>query len=852
MIYLPLHLQNRFGEKRYQLVLVPLFYGIFSLATFTIFYAPVAYAEDSADQRQRMFAVPAGSLSNALSEFAGQAGVALSFNAALLKELSSPGLNGLYSIDEGFALLLKKSEFKAVNQGRSSYVLQKKGQVRQKATNSGTVLNTVYVQEQSLGQKEKIYSTAGSVGVVTREEIDRLPPRNTADVLKDMPGVMTSNDRQNPGVRVNLRGLEGMGRVNVTIDGARQNYQQTGHTGGSSVYVDPELLSEVDVEMGPSSGVGGAGVIGGIVNFRTMNADDVVKEGETFGGRVNATTGTNAYDFAGSLALGAKGESFDVAAGYSRKEIGEYEVGQNGKKIQNGSGLHGDALSFSSQSQQSGLFKTRWRPTNDQEVSLGYVGFDASYTDNDTSKGEHSYRNENNIRVDTVTSKYTWQPDDPFWDLETRLWYTRTTNDQFRDDRGNVGYGTFDVHYETNTAGGSVDNTSTFDNWLGMDGYFNYGVEYFQDWTAPSAVANDGGDPDWFTGSTPKGSRYVASAFSDLELLKEDWLQLGLGLRYDWYQITGKGTVYAGQVENGQAYQPFELDRKADKVSPRLSISVMPWSSTQVYFNYGEGFRPPMISETLMTGSHPGSFSFPYIPNPGLKEETSQSFELGMSFKNNNLIADQDVFRAKVAAFNNRMENYIVGAMVMLPTDINSQSIRYSQVNVQDPVNIYGVEFQTDYDSGDYFANFNLTYTQADLGNGTYDPFPLGSIVVNPDTGNLGGGDGLLLNSLPPEWRYALSGGSRFLNRKIEVGLRMQYVGKRDDQDGNVTSSLNAGNWDQDYFLWDAWAYWKATKDVTLRLSGQNLTDLRYVEALSSSNYLAPGRTVMATLSINF
>lgn len=150
--------------------------------------------------------------------------------------------------------------------------------------------------------KDEAYRAAGSVSVITREEMERLPPRNTADLFVSMPGVTANANRQNPGVAINIRGLQDFGRVNVMIDGARQNYQQTGHGSNGHVYVDPELLSQVTVSKGPSSTVGGAAMIGGTVNFSTLNPSDIIGDDKQAGARLNATTGTNAYDFSGSLA----------------------------------------------------------------------------------------------------------------------------------------------------------------------------------------------------------------------------------------------------------------------------------------------------------------------------------------------------------------------------------------------------------------------------------------------------------------------------------------------------------------------------------------------------------------------
>ncbi|WP_236214768.1 STN domain-containing protein, partial [Metapseudomonas otitidis] len=67
---------------------------------------PSAWADDGA---RRSYQVPAGSLASALTRFAGQAGVSLSVDPALVDGLDSPGLQGEYGIDEGFDALLRGS-----------------------------------------------------------------------------------------------------------------------------------------------------------------------------------------------------------------------------------------------------------------------------------------------------------------------------------------------------------------------------------------------------------------------------------------------------------------------------------------------------------------------------------------------------------------------------------------------------------------------------------------------------------------------------------------------------------------------------------------------------------------------
>ena len=217
----------------------------------------------------------------------------------------------------------------------------------------------------------------------------------------------------------------------------------------------------------------------------------------------------------------------------------------------------GRDLSYSRQDQLSGLAKLGWRPSEEHELRLGYIGFDAEFGDSETAAD--SFGTYDHIRTDTVTLNHTWSPGHPLWDVKSGVWFTRTANDQLRERRDYP----FEVHYETNTAGLNLANTAALPAWRGFEQTVDYGFEYFRDWTRPGAVQiaeplGVTGDPYWFTGATPEGERNVASVFGNWQLLSGEWLELALGLRYDWYNLSGDGEVYAGPNELTGA-PPFSL-----------------------------------------------------------------------------------------------------------------------------------------------------------------------------------------------------------------------------------------------------------------------------------------------------
>ncbi|MFM9847329.1 MAG: TonB-dependent receptor plug domain-containing protein, partial [Hyphomicrobiaceae bacterium] len=148
--------------------------------------------------------------------------------------------------------------------------------------------------EQTTEQKERAaqeatYNVPAGVSVVSRSDIQTFGSTNMDDVLRSIPGTWTRESPNNPGVAVNIRGFEGSGRVNMMIDGVRQNFRFTGHEAQGFVYVDPNLLAGVDIARGAVSTAGGAGALAGSANFRTLDVGDIIKYGQNAGVLTTAT-----------------------------------------------------------------------------------------------------------------------------------------------------------------------------------------------------------------------------------------------------------------------------------------------------------------------------------------------------------------------------------------------------------------------------------------------------------------------------------------------------------------------------------------------------------------------------------
>ncbi len=215
--------------------------------------AAEAVAEARSTQHQVMaFDIPAQPLDRAALAFAEQAGVQVFFDSARLQGFASTALSGRYPLDEALRRLLGSAPVDYRFDGLRQVTLTRRA-LRDEQT---LQLQSTTVQGRQLSQRQETYLQPRSVAVIDRQQIDRTPPHHAADLLEQSAGVYTAVSQQDPGLSVNIRGLQDYGRVNMNIDGMRQNYQQSGHQQrNGSMYVDPELLSGVVISKGASAGL---------------------------------------------------------------------------------------------------------------------------------------------------------------------------------------------------------------------------------------------------------------------------------------------------------------------------------------------------------------------------------------------------------------------------------------------------------------------------------------------------------------------------------------------------------------------------------------------------------------------
>lgn len=507
-----------------------------------------------------------------------------------------------------------------------------------------------------------IDALAGS-STVGKEQLDQqFQADRVGDILNTIPGVATSETARDTAQAINIRGLQDFGRVNVLIEGARQNFQRSGHNANGVFYIEPEMLERVDITRGPTATIYGSGAIGGVASFGLINADSILRPGEYAAVQSRTRYSTNGVGWMESGTGAMRIGNFDIVGQLNGRWGGSYEDG------------HGIKIADSGEETRSGMVKSRWRPAAGHEITGTIIDYHSQFTDRPT--GDSPTRRDTELENQQFTLGYTFKrPDTPLLDFSAKVYRNATDLRQVRLDSGSF----FEPAGSTRsfsivTTGFDIYNTSRFEFGAAKLS-FTYGVDGFED-KVETSDPNGNGDE-----LTPGGRRTVHGAFIQSQLKLWSIVDVIGALRYDSYELTDGVNSLDG-----------------DRVSPKITVGVTPIKGMTFYGTYAEGYRAPAVTETLIAGFHPPPFSFTLLPNPNLRPEVAHTIEGGVNLKYDGVITTGDAFRAKFAVYKNEVDDYIGAVYSPFPPPFG----QYQYQNITSAT-LEGIELEAMYDARTWF-----------------------------------------------------------------------------------------------------------------------------------------------------
>ncbi|WP_158602065.1 TonB-dependent siderophore receptor [Pararobbsia silviterrae] len=227
------------------------------------------------------YAIAPGPLADVLAQFAALTHTPLSFDPATLAGLRSDGLNGPYSVDEGFRTLLRGSGYALDAKGNGMWSLRRVKDTD--ANGAGSVTETLAPvvvtaandaakslnPPTTVGSKEALSARdiPQTVSVVTQDQIQALAMRTVDDAMRYAPGVTTEVNQ--PGFSSYYS--RGFPISTIQFDGVPTGIVTSGISGpteGLAAY------DRVEVLYGPAGILNGFGGEGGIMNLVRKRAPE--------------------------------------------------------------------------------------------------------------------------------------------------------------------------------------------------------------------------------------------------------------------------------------------------------------------------------------------------------------------------------------------------------------------------------------------------------------------------------------------------------------------------------------------------------------------------------------------------
>ena len=536
------------------------------------------------------------------------------------------------------------------------------GQAAYAQSASTTQLETIAVQ----GEGEEAVDVVSDTPLATEtsaEEIERKQITSIDDLGRTTePGV--SYNSQNGSV--NIRGLDGP-RVLTTIDGIRIPFLEDGARGASGgiASFDFNSLEALDIVRGADSSRGGGGALGGAMVLSTIEPDDLIREGRTWGGFLRSTYDSSDDSYGGFAGIAARmGMSSILFQGGYKTGHEEKSNGDVG-----GYGTSRTEANPADYDENNMLFKLR------QGTESGHTfGFTAERYDIDkdtdlqseqSAGGNYQPGNwwgEEGTRRERVSFDYKFEAfDDEAWvdHADAVVYWQRLTRKSGNNGRryqtvvgdyerlskvNNESYG-ISANADKSVDIGNQTHTFTFgfDVATGETSQYSSGVDSCDTVPSPSCNFLHTNQSDM-----PDVDSTQAAFFIDDEIAFGDsGFSLTPGLRFDWYRHSPQDT--AAYQENPN-YSGLPSGQTESQLLPKLLAKYAATSELDLFAQYAMAFRAPTPSELYLDYGAPGTYLS--IGNADLKPETSNGFEIGATYDNGS-------FRARVTGFYNRYKNFL-------------------------------------------------------------------------------------------------------------------------------------------------------------------------------------------------
>ena len=260
--------------------------GVLGASFASVLPMAAVYAASAAPVQQ--YAVSSGPLNQVLNQFAQQAGVLLSYDPALVAGKRGAGLQGNYSVEQGFQQILSSSGLSAQYSADGSVTLvQRTATAPVPVTAPATTKNDRIVVTAPPNTAMKldvpISETPRAVAVVTEKQIEERGAQKIDQALRYSSGILaTPYGPDNKAEWVTIRGFSDQSRFQNGLATLNED-------GFYGQQIEPFGVERIEVLKGPASVLYGQNPPGGLVNVITKRPTRLPQ------GKVELEYGSNDY-----------------------------------------------------------------------------------------------------------------------------------------------------------------------------------------------------------------------------------------------------------------------------------------------------------------------------------------------------------------------------------------------------------------------------------------------------------------------------------------------------------------------------------------------------------------------------
>ena len=516
-------------------------------------------------------------------------------------------------------------------------------------------------------EEKGIFETAAPVSVVDTLAVREQKPNNTADLIRDLPGIDINGVGANQ-ERPTIRGQRGQ-RILLLEDGLRlNNARRQADFGEIPAIVDVTGVERVEVVRGPASVLYGSDAIGGVVNMLQTVAPSY-GPGDRFRGNLSFS-----YRDEGEQ-LWPSGEVYGRSGHFGYGASASY---RNTKNYSAPSGSFGD-VSFDNDVEvlDSGV----------RDENYG-VYLDYAFDENQKIAFKGDFYRAEDAGFGYVSNTDLGQPDD----AQIELFYPDQSVDRFTLAYDGIQLG-LPIADRVRVSGSYMNNERTFtqdigipfsqpdpetgdpipgtfrilsENYTDLEGFgirgeaskllfgkhlFTYGGDYYHDESFNDDVSRqqlEFGPPEFVPpiviggdsiANLPNATYERGGVFAQVDLQLVQRVALIVGGRYQRDKATPKPTRDYGAL-------PAAVENDQFVGAANLLVEVLP--SLNFVGNVGSGFRSPNLIELFFDGAAPEGGGF-QVSNPNLEPETSVNFDLGLKYRRSNVAIEGYYFRNEIS-----------------------------------------------------------------------------------------------------------------------------------------------------------------------------------------------------------